>query len=191
MLMFLMVTGCSTPEISGKVTGAVSSGVTITLSGGKSASTTTDSSGNYSFAGLGNGSYTVTPSLAGYTFNPTSTTVYIVNNNNQLANFTATAEASSSVSKFAYTANSGSNNISVYTINQTTGALTYVTSAATGSYPVSVTIDASGQFAYAANYGDNTISVYTINQTTGALTLVTTGSAGAGPQCVTTTTGAI
>ncbi|MGA3282703.1 MAG: beta-propeller fold lactonase family protein [Smithella sp.] len=109
----------------------------------------------------------------------------------QLANFTAATGASSSVSKFAYTANSGSNNISVYTINQTTGALTYVTSAATGSYPVSVTVDASEKFAYAANYGDNTISVYTINQTTGALTLVTTGSAGAGPQCVTTTTGAI
>jgi len=139
MLTFLMVTGCSTPEISSTVTGAVSSGVTITLSGGKSASTTTDSSGNYSFAGLGNGSYTVTPSLAGYTFNPTSTTVYIVNNNNQFANFTATTGASSSVSKFAYTANYGDNTISVYTINQTTGALTLVTTGSAGAGPQFVT----------------------------------------------------
>ena len=149
--MFVMVSGCSTPEITGKVTGTGSSGVLITLSGGKSTSTTTDSSGNYSFAGLGNGSYTVTPSLAGYTFNPTSTTVSIVNNNNQVANFTATAGVSSSVSKFAYTANSVTNNISVYTINQTTGALTYVTSVAAGSNPVSVTVNPSGKFAYAAN----------------------------------------
>ena len=85
MLMLLMVIGCSTPEITGTVSGTGSSGVVITLSGDKSTSTTTDSSGNYSFAGLGNGSYTVTPSLAGYTFNPTSTTVSIVNNNNQVA----------------------------------------------------------------------------------------------------------
>jgi hypothetical protein len=96
-ILALTVSGCSTPEISGTVTGAVSSGVSITLSGDKSASTTTDYSGKYSFTGLENGNYTVTPSLTGYTFNSTSTTVSIVNNNDQVANFTATAGASSSV----------------------------------------------------------------------------------------------
>ena len=58
--------------ISGTVTGAVQQGVTMTLSGTSSATTTTDGSGNYSFSDLSNGNYTVTPTLAGYTFSPTS-----------------------------------------------------------------------------------------------------------------------
>src|SRR5208337_5058455 len=111
MLMFVMVTGCSTPVISGTVTGAVSSGVLITLSGDKSSSTTTDYSGKYSFTGLENGNYTVTPSLTGYTFDSASTTVSIVNNNDQVANFTATAQTSSSAPKFAYAANYGDGTI--------------------------------------------------------------------------------
>jgi len=41
--------------ISGKVTGDVQDGVTVTLSGSLSGSTITDSSGNYNFAGLSNG----------------------------------------------------------------------------------------------------------------------------------------
>ena len=46
---------------------------------------------------------------------------------------------------------SNSNNISVYTINQATGALTAGTAVAAGSYPISITVDPSGKFAYAAN----------------------------------------
>ncbi|MFY9327929.1 MAG: carboxypeptidase regulatory-like domain-containing protein [Georgfuchsia sp.] len=61
-----------TYAISGAVSGAVLSGVTITLSGDGSATTTTNSSGNYSFSGRVDGNYTVTPSLAGYSFTPTS-----------------------------------------------------------------------------------------------------------------------
>jgi uncharacterized protein (DUF2141 family) len=81
----------STYSISGTVSGAVQQNVTITLSGSNSGSTLTDASGNYSFAGLVNGSYTVTPSLAGYTFNPTSTAVTVSNANATGKNFTATA----------------------------------------------------------------------------------------------------
>jgi hypothetical protein len=47
-------------------------GVTMGLSGISSATTTTDASGNYRFDGLASGSYTVTPSLAGFTFTPQS-----------------------------------------------------------------------------------------------------------------------
>src|SRR5664280_1362906 len=60
----------TTYSISGSVSGAVTAGVTITLAGQSDASRTTDDSGNYSFPSLANGSYTVTPSLAGYTFSP-------------------------------------------------------------------------------------------------------------------------
>jgi len=48
-------------------------GVAVQLSGSQSATTTADSGGNYWFSGLDStGSYTVTPSLAGYTFVPAS-----------------------------------------------------------------------------------------------------------------------
>src|SRR5450759_3213581 len=67
--------GGSTPAtygVSGTVTlsGAALAGATITLTGG--ATSTTDASGNYSFAGLANGNYTVTPTKAGTVFSPTS-----------------------------------------------------------------------------------------------------------------------
>src|SRR5712691_2899560 len=52
-------------------------GATVTLSGTASATTTSDGAGNYSFSGLANGTYTVTPSHAGSTFNPTSMTATV------------------------------------------------------------------------------------------------------------------
>ena len=58
--------------LSGKVTGVVQQGVTISLSGAAMATTTTNTSGAYSFSGLTNGYYTVTASLANYAFNPAS-----------------------------------------------------------------------------------------------------------------------
>jgi hypothetical protein len=51
------------------------SGVTVALSGPASASTTTDNSGAYSFTGLAGAVYTVTPSIAGYTFSPVAPSV--------------------------------------------------------------------------------------------------------------------
>lgn len=78
--------------ISGHITlaGAPLSGVPVSLSGTASASIATDANGNFTFNNLGSGNYTVTPSLAGYTFSPASS---IFNNlsANQIANFTATA----------------------------------------------------------------------------------------------------
>ncbi len=66
-----------TYSISGTVTsgGSPLSGVTITLSGAASSTTTTDGSGNYGFTGLANGSYTIIPSKAGYAFTPSSRSV--------------------------------------------------------------------------------------------------------------------
>jgi hypothetical protein len=65
----------TTYRISGQVTvsGSGLSGVTMTLSGAQTGSTTTDGSGNYTFSGLApGGNYTVTPSRTGYTFCPAS-----------------------------------------------------------------------------------------------------------------------
>lgn len=56
-------------------------GVTITLSGDRTGTTTTDANGNYTFAGLPNGNYIVTPSQTGFTFNPVNRAVTINNAN--------------------------------------------------------------------------------------------------------------
>jgi len=76
-----------TYSISGTITGGA--GATVALSGTATASTTADSSGNYSFTGLANGSYTVTPSKSGYTLNPASTGVTVNGSNLTGINFTA------------------------------------------------------------------------------------------------------
>jgi hypothetical protein len=80
--------GASTFTISGQITssGAALSGVTVTLGTGQT--TTTNTSGNYSFTGLANGTYSVTPSRSGYTFNPASQNVTISNGNQTTVNFT-------------------------------------------------------------------------------------------------------
>ncbi|MDQ1557736.1 MAG: hypothetical protein QOD32_796, partial [Pyrinomonadaceae bacterium] len=65
-------------------------GATVTLSGAQSATTTTDASGNYSFANLPAGAnYTVTPALASYTFAPPSASFNNLGANGT-ANFTGT-----------------------------------------------------------------------------------------------------
>ena len=89
------------------------------------------------------------------------------------------------VPRFAYVANYNSNDVSVYTINQTTGALTTGTAVAAGTQPYLVAVDPTGKFAYVANGGSHNVSVYTINQTTGALTAGTAVAAGTQPQSVT------
>ena len=80
-----------TYTISGTLTdsaAAALSGKTVTLSGDASDTAVTDGSGNYSFTGLANGSYTVTPPAeAGKEWNPTSTNVTISDANQTGKNF--------------------------------------------------------------------------------------------------------
>jgi hypothetical protein len=66
------------------------SGVVVMLSGAVNSAATTDVNGNFSFNGLAAGTYTVTPSLMGYAFNPFSQSFTNVNSN-QTANSTASA----------------------------------------------------------------------------------------------------
>ena len=88
--------------------------------------------------------------------------------------------------KFAYVANSGSNNVSMYTIDATTGALTSIGLMAAGANPASVAVDPSGKFVYVANedffeLSASNVSMYAIDPTTGALT--STGSPVAADFC--------
>jgi YVTN family beta-propeller protein len=86
--------------------------------------------------------------------------------------------------KFAYVANSGSNNISMFTIDNATGVLTSIGLITAGTKPVSLALDPTGKFAYVANSGSNDVSMYTIDSNTGALTLTGTIAAGSLPSCV-------
>jgi hypothetical protein len=67
------------------------SGTTVALSGTASTTTTADSVGNYAFAGLENGTYTIVPSHAGFTFTPNSQSMPVNGGNVRGVNFTATA----------------------------------------------------------------------------------------------------
>jgi len=83
-------TGSSmTYSISGVITGGA--GATVTLAGAVNATTTADSSGNFSFPGLVNGSYAVTPSRVGMVFNPASVTATVFGANVANANFVVPA----------------------------------------------------------------------------------------------------
>ncbi len=75
----LNVFALQTYRISGAVTesGSRLSGVTVTLSGDADTTTTTGSDESYTFSDLLDGSYTVTPSKAGYTFSPASPAVTV------------------------------------------------------------------------------------------------------------------
>ena len=71
--------------------------------------------------------------------------------------------------RFVYTANSGSNNLSAFLINQATGELVAGSPVAVGTAPVALTVDVGGQFLYATNSTANTVSILAINTATGAL----------------------
>jgi len=81
----------ATTRLVGTVSGATAQNVVLILSGTNTGSAVTDANGRYGFSGLVAGSYTVTPSLAGYTFSPANVAVVAVGGETiVLASFSAT-----------------------------------------------------------------------------------------------------
>lgn len=76
----------TTYSISGSISGTILQGVKLVLSDGRTV--TSDAKGNFTFTGLANGKYTVTPLLAVIKFRPTSTDVSINAANAGGADFT-------------------------------------------------------------------------------------------------------
>jgi 6-phosphogluconolactonase (cycloisomerase 2 family) len=85
--------------------------------------------------------------------------------------------------RFLYVANNGSHNhgagplaganVSAYTINASTGALTAVSgSPFAGPRPWGIAVDPTGRFLYVTNDATDNVSAYTISPGTGALTAV-------------------
>jgi len=80
-------------SISGRVNsgGSELAGVNVNLSGALFfASSQTDANGNYQFSNVPNGSYSITPSKAGYSFNPANRSVSVNNANVAGQDFSAT-----------------------------------------------------------------------------------------------------
>src|SRR5260370_28441531 len=118
--MNFTATANPTFSISGTISPiAGGSGATVILSGAASANTTPNSSGNYTFIGVANRTYTVTPSNVGDTFTPVNQSVTINGANVSTVNFTTTpqlADSTAPISKaspstvFGYTLSRGSVN---------------------------------------------------------------------------------
>ena len=87
-----------TAQLSGTISPqSVGENTKIALNGPITASTVGNSSGNYSFSGLPNGTYVVTPSLSGYAFAPSVQSVSINGSGVSGVDFTASQESSHSV----------------------------------------------------------------------------------------------
>jgi hypothetical protein len=78
-------------SISGSVGVA---GVTVSYTGTSSGSVVSGVGGAYTIPNLANGTYTITPTLAGYTFSPSSAPVTVLNAN-VTQNFTSTSSGGS------------------------------------------------------------------------------------------------
>jgi LmbE family N-acetylglucosaminyl deacetylase len=117
-----------TYTISGTISGAGGNGATVKLTGTASATTTANASGAYSFSNVLNGSYTVTPSLAGYTFSPTSASVTVNGAN-------ATVSAFSSTTAQTYTISGTIAGVAGATVTLSSGGSTVatITSGASGT----------------------------------------------------------
>src|SRR5690242_2839189 len=112
-------------------------GATVTLSGAASKSTTADGSGNYTFSGLGNGTYAVTPSKSGFTFNPTSQAATINNANATVPAFTATAVWTISGTV------TGDGGGTTLTLSQNSSTVATTSANGSGSYTFSNVLDGS------------------------------------------------
>ncbi|MCL4476730.1 MAG: carboxypeptidase regulatory-like domain-containing protein [Nitrospirae bacterium] len=122
----------STP--AGGTPGSPIAGVTMALSGTSTGTTTTDANGNYTFAGLSNGSYTITPSKAGYSFTPNNRAVAINGANITGQNFTgATVSATYSISG---------------TVTDGVSPLSGVTMTLSGAGTGTTTTDVSGNYTF-------------------------------------------
>jgi 6-phosphogluconolactonase len=74
--------------------------------------------------------------------------------------------------KFAYIANAGEADISLFMVSSSGGLTEVMPRTPTGPNPAALAINTSGTFLFAANSGSNTITAYSVSSSTGALTPV-------------------
>ncbi|BAP89617.1 LamG domain protein jellyroll fold domain protein [Burkholderiales bacterium GJ-E10] len=163
---------CNVQYAVGGVVSGLTAGKSVTLLDNNSDTVTVSTNGFFTFpTQLASGAtYAVTVGTQ-----PVHQTCAVTNGSG-----TATADVTSVTlgcttnPTYAFVANYDSNNVSVYSVGATTGALTQVPGSpfAAGSSPASVTVSPAGTLAFVANANSNNVSVYRIAATTGALTQV-------------------
>jgi hypothetical protein len=146
LLVSLSGTGTTTPpspySIAGTVSPAASgTGATVTLAGAAEATTSVNASGNYSFTGLANGSYAVTPSKTGFTFNPPTQSLSVSGSSATSTNFTAVPSSAPSPPS-----SPSSSSISGTISPAANGTGATVTLA--GTAEATTTADASGNYSF-------------------------------------------
>jgi 3-carboxymuconate cyclase len=119
-------------------------------------------------------------------FTVNSSTGQLRHNGYSMVGSLPVALVSDPANKFLFVANSGSANISAFTIgadgwlNPASGSVSPA-----GTTPSALAVDPTGKFLYAANSGSANVSVFKISAVTGALTPVSQPSAGTGPSALT------
>src|SRR2546427_582621 len=168
------------------------SGSTLTLSGAASATTTADNSGNYTLAGLPNGSYMVTPKQTGYVFTPGNQSATVNGTNVSGVNFTATSQTfsiSGTISPVAggsgatvtlsgaASATTTANSSGAYTLTGlASGAYTITPSNASYTFtPLSQNVTVSAADVSGVNFTDNAVAVAPTITTPPASQTVTAG----------------
>src|SRR5271154_312042 len=159
-------------ELSGIVSPqSVGNGTKVSLNGPITASTMGNSSGTYSFTGLPNGAYVVTPSLLGYTFAPSVQHVSINGSDVSGIDFTASQETSHSVQLTWHASTSSVIGYNVYRSTTSGGpyvkinaslvtSLTYSDTAVVNSttyYYVTTSVDSAGIESVNSNQAAATI----------------------------------
>ncbi len=161
-------------NLSGTISGTGGNGAAVALTGTSTANTTADASGAYTFSGLINGNYTVTPSKTGFVFSPSNQAVTINGVDQTAVNFTSTAVALSSVTL---------NPAAVIGGTSSTGTVTLTGPAPTGGAVVSLsdnsgsaTTPSSVTVAAGATSATFTVTTSAVTATT-AVTVTATYSA--------------
>src|SRR6266404_2502869 len=171
-------------------------GAAVALSGAASATSTADNLGNYTFAGLPNGSYTVTPKHTGYAFTPGNQSATVNGANVSGVNFTATSQTfsiSGTISPVAggsgatvmlsgaASATTTADSSGAYTFNGLTSASYTITPSNAGySFtPVSQNVTMSTANVSGVNFTDTAVAVAPTITTQPASQTVTTGQTAA------------
>jgi subtilisin family serine protease len=123
-------------SISGSITNSAGTGISgVTVSNG-TVSATTNSSGAYTLTGLANATYTLTPSLSGYTFSPASRSVTVNSANVTGVNFTGTADNNGGGQTYT-----NANNVTIYDNYSVTSSIVVSGRTGNGSATTPVAVD--------------------------------------------------
>ena len=161
--------------VSGTVSGLLGTGLVLQNNAGEDLPIASNGVFSFATALVTGANYAVTVKSQS---NILSRVCTVSNGSGTIANAAVTdvvVNCAAPAARFAYVANYNDNNVSAYTIDTTTGALSPMTGTPvpTGGQPGDITVEPTGRFAYVANRWSSNVSAYTIDATTGALSPMT------------------